>query len=283
MLEGKKAGSSFAIKRIRSSLSSLRPNAVHRQALNREITNLRACDHPNIVKLHDVREDEEHVDLVQDLCQGGELFQRIATAGHYDESRAKPLMNQLFSAVRHCHSKSIVHRDLKPENFVFVAPLLSAAGSGSTDTTSCGSCTDTCRCRNCHARMLAKKAEQEQIKLIDFGSSCSVANIATSRLHGTIGSGYYMAPEVWQHGNDSTGYTAACDVWSMGVVMYVVLCGYPPFRRSQDALHCSVKFDTDAWVGVSESARDLVCRMLSVDPTQRPTIAEVLEDRWLMC
>ena len=129
-----------------------------------------------------------------ELCTGGELFDKIAKNHRFGEKQSAILMRKIFSAVHHLHNLGICHRDLKPENFLYTS-----------------------------------NEEDADIKLIDFGLSIRFGEIQEAHpdemLHSVVGTPYYVAPEVLR-GN----YEFACDVWSLGVIMYVTLCGYPPFE-----------------------------------------------------
>jgi calcium-dependent protein kinase len=230
----------FAIKTIRKAKVS------RLEALKREIDILQQCDHPNIIKLVEVHEDEKFIHLVQELCTGGELFDRIIAAGHYTEHDAKKLMFKLLGAVNHCHAKDIVHRDLKPENFIFTT-----------------------------------KAKDAEVMVIDFGLSCAVDIKHHMHMHTRVGTPYYIAPEVLKK-----DYTAACDIWSLGVILYILLCGYPPFYGDTDPeIFARVKrgtfdFPVEEWGRVSTQAKQLIQSMLHLDMEVRPTAQQCIEHPW---
>ena len=177
-----------------------------------EIDLLRATDHPNIIKLYDTFEDEKHLYLVMEECNGGELFQRLAdNAKHnknYTEKDAAIIMKQILQAVNYLHSHGVCHRDLKPENILF-----------------------------------SSMEPNSPIKIIDFGLS-KVLNDMNQIMKGEVGTLYYMAPEVLM-GN----YNEKCDVWSCGVILYIILSGHPPFySKNEEKLKqkiCSMKFNFD--------------------------------------
>jgi len=228
----------FAIKTIRKAKVS------KYDALKREIDILRTCDHANIIQLVDVHEDEKSIHLVQELCNGGELFDRIIERGHYTEHDAKQIMYKLLLAVNYCHEKGICHRDLKPENFIFKS-----------------------------------KADDSDIKVIDFGLSCM--GKSAEHMHTRVGTPYYIAPEVL-----AKNYTFACDVWSLGVIMYILLCGYPPFYGDSDPeIFDRVRkgyfdFDSEEWTVVSDLAKNLIKEMLNMDMENRPTATACLQHDW---
>ncbi|ETV86994.1 CAMK/CDPK protein kinase [Aphanomyces astaci] len=218
------------------------------ETLRREIEILRTVDHPNIIKLFEVFEDTRHLHLVTELCTGGELFDRIIARGHYTEADAAKLVRKILDAVKHCHDREICHRDLKPENFLF-----------------------------------ATKDETAELKVIDFGlSRTDVGGTGDSFMTTRVGTPYYIAPEVL-----GRHYDKSCDLWSIGVITYILLCGYPPFYGDSDPeIFSSVRtgkysYDTPEWVGVSAEAKDLINHLLLLNPSKRLTAAQALQHPWL--
>ncbi|KAG0485506.1 hypothetical protein HPP92_009585 [Vanilla planifolia] len=201
--------------------------------------------HLNVVILKDTYEDDNAVHLVMELCEGGELFDRIVARGHYTERAAAAVTKTIVEVVQVCHKHGVMHRDLKPENFLF-----------------------------------ANKKETAALKAIDFG--LSVFFKPGERFTEIVGSPYYMAPEVLKR-----DYGAEIDVWSSGVILYILLCGVPPFWAETEqgvaqAIICSViDFTRDPWPKVSDSAKDLVKRMLDPDPKRRLSAQGVLDHPWL--
>ncbi|KAM3261488.1 hypothetical protein ACQJBY_052263 [Aegilops geniculata] len=201
--------------------------------------------HPNIVSLSAAYEDEDAVHLVMELCEGGELFDRIVARGHYTERAAAAVTRTIVEVVQMCHRNGVIHRDLKPENFLY-----------------------------------ANKKESSPLKAIDFG--LSVFFRPGERFSEIVGSPYYMAPEVLKR-----NYGPEIDVWSAGVILYILLCGVPPFWAeteqgvAQAIIRSVVDFKRDPWPRVSEPAKDLVRRMLDPNPITRLTAAQVLEHPWL--
>ncbi|WVZ19139.1 hypothetical protein V8G54_006461 [Vigna mungo] len=197
-------------------------------------------EHPNVVKLKATYEDNENVHLVMELCEGGELFDRIVARGHYSERAAAAVARTIAEVVRMCHSNGVMHRDLKPENFLF-----------------------------------ANKKENSALKAIDFG--LSVFFKPGERFAEIVGSPYYMAPEVLKR-----NYGPEVDVWSAGVILYILLCGVPPFWAETEQgvalaiLRGVIDFKREPWPQISESAKSLVRRMLEPDPKKRLTAEQVL-------
>lgn len=218
--------------------------------------------HQNIIKLYDVFEDKLFLYIVMERCVGGELFARIQAqpTGAYSEKEASSVLRQITEGLRYMHAKNIAHCDLKPDNFLF------------TET-----------------------GQNADLKIIDFGMS----KFAKRREYfkNICGTPYYVAPEVIDG-----HYTKDCDMWSLGVVMFVMLFGYPPFYADPEEhgdLADSVIFSlvkagfkpvtTDGYgayfpvaIPASDSAKDLIAKLLNLDPAKRLTAGEALEHPWLM-
>ncbi|XP_061953330.1 calcium-dependent protein kinase 26-like [Populus nigra] len=205
----------------------------------------RLSGHANVVDLKAVYEDEDYVHLVMELCAGGELFHQLEKHGRFSEAEARVLFRHLMQVVLYCHENGVVHRDLKPENI-----------------------------------LLATKSSSSPIKLADFGLATYVK--PGQSLHGTVGSPFYIAPEVL-----AGGYNQAADVWSAGVILYILLSGMPPFwgktkSRIFDAVRAAdLRFPSDPWDHITESAKELVRGMLCTDPSQRFTSQQVLDNSWM--
>ncbi|KAF8716446.1 hypothetical protein HU200_026326 [Digitaria exilis] len=201
--------------------------------------------HRNIVELRGAYEDRHSVNLVMELCEGGELFDRIIARGHYSERAAAALCREIVSVVHSCHSMGVMHRDLKPENFLFL-----------------------------------NKREDSPLKATDFG--LSVFFKPGEKFKDLVGSAYYVAPEVLKR-----RYGAEADIWSAGVILYILLSGVPPFWAENEdgifdaVLRGHIDFASDPWPSISNSAKDLVKKMLRQDPKERLTAAEILNHPWI--
>ncbi|CAH8315027.1 unnamed protein product [Eruca vesicaria subsp. sativa] len=201
--------------------------------------------HGNIVTIKGAYEDSLYVHIVMELCAGGELFDRIIQRGHYSERKAAELTKIIVGVVETCHSLGVMHRDLKPENF-----------------------------------LLVNKDDDFSLKAIDFGLSVffKPGQIFTD----VVGSPYYVAPEVLLK-----RYGPEADVWTAGVILYILLSGVPPFwAETQQGIFDAVlkgyiDFDSDPWPVISDSAKDLIRRMLSSKPAERLTAHEVLRHPWI--
>ncbi|KAK9921523.1 hypothetical protein M0R45_030030 [Rubus argutus] len=201
--------------------------------------------HPNVIQIVGAHEDAVAVHVVMELCAGGELFDRIIQRGHYTERKAAKLAKVIVGVVEACHSLGVMHRDLKPENFLFV-----------------------------------NQEEEAPLKTIDFGLSVFFRPGET--FTDVVGSPYYVAPEVLRK-----HYGQECDVWSAGVIIYILLSGVPPFWDEteqgifEQVLKGELDFISEPWPSISESAKDLVQRMLVRDPKKRITAHEVLRHPWV--
>ncbi|KAK7396788.1 hypothetical protein VNO78_17947 [Psophocarpus tetragonolobus] len=200
---------------------------------------------PNVISIKGAYEDAVAVYVVMELCKGGELFQRIVEKGHYTERKAATLARTIVTVVEGCHSRGVMHRDLKPENFLFL-----------------------------------HHNEHSTLKAIDFGLSIffKPGDIFTD----VVGSPFYIAPEVLKR-----HYGPEADVWSAGVIIYALLSGALPFWGEsekeifRDVLHGDLDLSSDPWPNISESAKDLVRKMLDRDPRKRITAHEVLRHPWI--
>ena len=212
---------------------------------------MKELDHPNIVKLHGVYDEKQSYYLVMDLIQGGELFDRIVKKEFYSEKEARDLILVLLRILLYLHKDCmIVHRDIKPEN------LLCVSENDDTD-----------------------------IKLCDFGFAARLdkENPEACLTHhcGTPG---YVAPEILKR----VSYGAAVDMWSVGVLTYILLGGYPPFYDDdQNRLYAKIKsgnyeFHEDYWGGVSKEGKDLIMKLLTVNPSDRITAEQALGHPWIV-
>lgn len=241
----KQEGKEFAVKCIKKDMVE----GEDIKLLRREIQIMKKLDHPHILKLYRVYEDDEQFYLVMELVKGKELFDKIVERGMYSERDASNIIYQVVSAVEYLHDNGIAHRDLKPENIL-------SAGEG----------------------------ESEIVKIADFGFSKSFGGPdEAQRLMTSCGSPGYVAPEILT----AESYDQAVDMWSIGVIVYILLSGYPPFYAdSAPALFkkiMDVKYDFDdfVWDDISDSAKDLIRNLLVKDPKKRFTASQCLEHPWV--
>lgn len=214
-----------------------------RSKILNEVEIMKNLDHPNIVKIYEFHEDEFNLYLIMDLCTGGELLEAILKNGCLNESQAAGFMKQILAAVVYLHSNKIIHRDLKLEN------------------------------------MLLETQFSTRLKLIDFGAA---TNFTPGKPLGfRIGTVNYIAPEVLKK-----KYTEKCDVWSCGVLMYVLVSGRLPFATKEKAetvkLIQKAKYPLSGgvWDLVSSEAKDLISKMLEVNPTKRLSASEAFSHPW---
>lgn len=214
----------------------------------KEIEMLSQLDHPNIIKVYEYFVENNNYYVVQELCKGGELYEQIYQCDSFTEQTAAHIMFQILSAVYYLHSKNIVHRDLKPENI-----MLSSIDDD--------------------------KNTEINIKLIDFGT----ANNTSSTLTQKVGTSYYIAPEVVRK-----KYNNKCDVWSCGVILFILLCGYPPYDGETDeeimesVVKDEVSYNEQEWKNISKDAINFVKKLLTKDPNKRISSEQALKEKWLV-
>jgi calcium/calmodulin-dependent protein kinase (CaM kinase) II len=203
--------------------------------------------HPNIVRLHDSIQDEGFHYLIFDLVTGGELFEDIVAREFYSEADASNCMQQILESVDYCHQMHIVHRDLKPENL-----------------------------------LLASKVKGAAVKLADFGLAIEVQK-EQEAWFGFAGTPGYLSPEVLR----KDPYGKPVDVWACGVILYILLVGYPPFwDEDQHKLYAQIKagafdYPSPEWDTVTAEAKNLINSMLTVNPAKRITAAQALKHPWI--
>eukprot|EP00551_Chaetoceros_affinis_P008224 CAMPEP_0203664150 /NCGR_PEP_ID=MMETSP0090-20130426/1616_1 /ASSEMBLY_ACC=CAM_ASM_001088 /TAXON_ID=426623 /ORGANISM="Chaetoceros affinis, Strain CCMP159" /LENGTH=380 /DNA_ID=CAMNT_0050527287 /DNA_START=163 /DNA_END=1305 /DNA_ORIENTATION=+ len=216
------------------------------KGLQQEIAILQEIDHPHIIKLYNVYHEPAKIYLVTELMSGGELFDRIVQKEYYSEQEARDVCRILFAALNYCHDRKVAHRDLKPENL-----------------------------------LLYSRDDDNNIKIADFGfaKKCPSSHCCLTQC-GTPG---YVAPEILS----GIPYGTKADMWSIGVILYILLAGYPPFNgNNQRELFRLIKkgryvFHEQYWGSISDDAKDLVSKLLVVDPKDRLTASEALQTDWM--
>lgn len=217
------------------------------QKLEREARICRMLKHPTIVRLHDSVQDEGFHYLVFDLVTGGELFEDIVAREFYSEADASHCMQQILESIHYCHQMNVVHRDMKPENL-----------------------------------LLASKMKGAAVKLADFGLAIEVQGDQQAWF-GFAGTPGYLSPEVLR----KDPYAKPVDVWACGVILYILLVGYPPFwDEDQHRLYAQIKagaydYPSPEWDTVTPEAKSLINSMLTVNPAKRVTAAEALRHPWI--
>ncbi|XP_030407711.1 calcium/calmodulin-dependent protein kinase type II subunit beta isoform X4 [Gopherus evgoodei] len=217
------------------------------QKLEREARICRLLKHSNIVRLHDSISEEGFHYLIFDLVTGGELFEDIVAREYYSEADASHCIQQILEAVLHCHQMGVVHRDLKPENL-----------------------------------LLASKCKGAAVKLADFGLAIEVQGDQQAWF-GFAGTPGYLSPEVLR----KEAYGKPVDIWACGVILYILLVGYPPFwDEDQHKLYQQIKagaydFPSPEWDTVTPEAKNLINQMLTINPAKRITAHEALKHPWV--
>ncbi|XP_031731161.1 calcium/calmodulin-dependent protein kinase type II delta chain isoform X13 [Anarrhichthys ocellatus] len=217
------------------------------QKLDREARICRLLKHPNIVRLHDSISEEGFHYLVFDLVTGGELFEDIVAREYYSEADASHCINQILESVSHIHQHDIVHRDLKPENL-----------------------------------LLASKMKGAAVKLADFGLAIEV-QADQQAWFGFAGTPGYLSPEVLR----KDPYGKPVDIWACGVILYILLVGYPPFwDEDQHKLYQQIKagaydFPSPEWDTVTPEAKNLINQMLTINPAKRITADQAIKHPWV--
>ena len=217
------------------------------QDIQREIEIMNMVDHPNVINLFEIFDEPKKMNLVLELVTGGELFDRIVAKGNYSEKDAATCMSQLCQALDYLHTKKIVHRDLKPENLLYASP-----------------------------------ADDANLKVADFGLARMLT--AGDMMKTACGTPGYVAPEILKNKGYDSG---AVDMWSAGVILYILLCGFPPFYEEElpalfdQILHARYDFPSPWWDNISADGKDLVKKLLELDVKKRLTAAQVLAHPWM--
>ncbi|XP_034890575.1 calcium-dependent protein kinase 28 [Populus alba] len=238
-------GDRVAVKRIDKNKMVL-PIAV--EDVKREVRILQELTgHENVVQFHNAFEDDSYVYIVMELCEGGELLDRILAKkdSRYTEKDAAVVVRQMLKVAAECHLHGLVHRDMKPENFLFKSTK-----------------------------------EDSPLKATDFGLSDFIK--PGRKFRDIVGSAYYVAPEVLKRNSGPES-----DVWSIGVITYILLCGRRPFwDKTEDGIFKEVlrnkpDFLRKPWPTISTSAKDFVQKLLVKDPRARLTAAQALSHPWV--
>lgn len=242
----KETGTEYALKIMNLPANPKSADDNTREDVMKEINLLTGLDHPNVIRLYEYFDEKRKFYLVTELLRGGELLQAVIDRERYDERDAKDCFAQMLRGIEYLHSKKITHRDLKLEN------------------------------------LMLKEPGSNQVKIVDFGLAKRAAETIMDTVCGTP---QYVAPEVIS-GDDTGTYDSLVDLWSAGVVLYILLGGYPPFhdenepRLFKKIAHGIYDFDDEVWDKVSDEAKDLIKKLLTVEPSKRLNATEALRHEW---
>uniref|UniRef100_A0A8C6RIA7 Serine/threonine-protein kinase 33 n=1 Tax=Nannospalax galili TaxID=1026970 RepID=A0A8C6RIA7_NANGA len=247
----KETGMKRAIKKVNKEKAG--SSAV--KLLEREVNILKSVKHEHIIHLEQVFETPKKMYLVMELCEDGELKAVLDKKGHFSENETRLIIQSLASAIAYLHNKDIVHRDLKLENIMVKSSFIDDNGEMNLN-----------------------------IKVSDFGLAVKKhGSRSEGMMQTTCGTPIYMAPEVI----NAHDYSQQCDIWSIGVMMYLLLCGEPPFMaNSEEKLFEQIRkgelrFEDAIWGSVSDSAKNVLRQLIKVDPAHRITAKELLDNHWL--
>mmetsp|Transcript_19089 Transcript_19089/g.26706 ORF Transcript_19089/g.26706 Transcript_19089/m.26706 type:complete len:441 (+) Transcript_19089:196-1518(+) len=251
----RKSGKKYAIKIVDKNKFKMKNHSNRPNVLQDEVKILQEMNHEHIIKIIEVFDSSDKLQLVLELVTGGDLFDAIINYHNkhdhgFTETKAREIFRQLISAVEYMHEKKVAHRDLKPEN------------------------------------ILLRDKESDFVKISDFGLSRFVGE--GSFLKTLCGTPMYLAPEVLPNSKGGSSYGFECDLWSLGAILYVMLSGCSPFDDDNPKIHIldQVKegmydFPSDSFGHVGEDAKDLIRNLLCVDPKKRYTIDQVKKHRWM--
>lgn len=245
----KSTGVKWAIK----SINKEKAGSSALKLVEREVSILKRVSHPHVITLNEVIESPKKMYLVMELCTGGELADVLKEKKYFSEVETKQIMERLASGIAYLHKNGIVHRDMKLEN------VLMAESPDNPD-------------------------DKLHVKVTDFGLSVAKGGVTPdSMMQDFCGTPIYMAPEIL----DNKSYSQQCDVWALGIIMYTLLCGYPPFRANDENMlydlirEGNVIFEDEIWCAVSEEGKNCILGMLKTDPAHRLSAAEVLNHHWI--
>ena len=233
-----------------------------RDDMLREIEIISNLTHPNVTFLHEYYEERNKIYLVTDIMRGGELLDAMLRMGRYSETESKKVFKQILAAIHYLHRNGIVHRDLKLENI-----------------------------------LLAQPGDLDNVQIVDFGlakrstrgggSHKALGPAEIDLLSTVCGTPQYVAPEIITNSHTRKGYGQKADMWSLGVILYILISGYPPFHDdNHNSLFLKIAkgrydFDDDVWEDVSAEAKDLIKKLLTVDPGKRLSSIGAIKHPWI--
>jgi serine/threonine protein kinase len=242
----RRTGRAFAVKIIPTARPQWNSSGNTAATIQTEAALLQTLEHPYVVRLKDTYVAHDAVYLVMELLQGGDLFDRIVLVGKYKETESRRVLRRLLAAVYYLHEEcNIVHRDLKPENVLLVS-----------------------------------RDDNVDLKLTDFGLAHGAEGCKTF-----CGTPMYFAPEILQRRHTVHGqgrYGKAADMWSLGIILYVLLSGTPPYEPGMGIdFVATIDFPDEFWAGISDQAKDFIKRLLVIEPSQRLTVRAACDHAWL--
>lgn len=251
-----KTGDRRAVKMInKAKFQGFRKKRSSNQNLTDEAELLLSLVHPHIITFYDYFVTDAHLYIIMEMMRGGDLLQCIMEDGYFQEHLARRLFHKVCDAVRYLHERSIVHRDLKPENVL----------------------------------LTTKDRDKMEPKIADFGLARK--NRISKDCRTFCGTPFYFAPEVIttfrdiEDGKIDAGYGKQADMWSLGVILYILLSGIPPFEDEnlyEQITAAKYEFDAKEFLTVTPESKDLVSMLMVVDPKKRLTIQETLSHKWLI-
>jgi calcium/calmodulin-dependent protein kinase I len=224
------------------------------ETLQNEIDILSKIDHDGVVRMHQIFDTEETLFIVMELMEGGELYEEIIKRSLFCEKDASKILKQIVEALQYLHSQNVVHRDLKLENLL----LKEKVSSETTDL---------------------------KVKIADFGLSKLYSG---NSMHTACGTPFYVAPDILLADDDDAGYGPPVDMWAVGVLLYILLSGRLPFSGDSDdelfknILDACIVWKSPQFDNVSDDAKDLISKLLVVEPKTRYTAQQVLEHPFII-
>uniref|UniRef100_A0A8C4TGU9 non-specific serine/threonine protein kinase n=1 Tax=Erpetoichthys calabaricus TaxID=27687 RepID=A0A8C4TGU9_ERPCA len=281
----KKTGEKCALKILYDSPKARREVELH----------WRVSGGPHIVRILDIYENMHHnkkcLLIIMECMEGGELFNRIQARGDqaFTEREASGIMRDIGTAIEYLHSMNIAHRDVKPENLLYTSKdsnaVLKITDFGFAKETTFQNSLQT----PCYTPYYVGEFQNATI-LMNNGlhPPSATFNICTTFFNGNLLFFFFLiAPEVL----GPEKYDKSCDMWSLGVIMYILLCGFPPFySNTGQAISPGMKkrirlgqyeFPNPEWAEVSEEAKQLIHQLLKTDPTERMTISHFMNHLWI--
>ena len=264
------------------AVKAIKRKHIDSTAFSNEIGILKTVDHPHIIKLFECYYDNNYYYMVEEFCSGGDLYDYIRKQKFFTEKTAANILFQLLNCVNYLHKKKIVHRDLKPENIVFVKD------GKKNNNNNFNNINEEINIEKNYSNInisnnensINNKNEEIFIKLIDFGTSIHLTK--NNNLTQELGTIYYIAPEVFKN-----NYNEKVDVWSCGIILYIMLCGHPPFmgKKEEDIkkkiLYSPLNFPKKEFQKISPSAIKFVKELLTYDFKKRISAENALNNEWL--